>query len=97
VVVYDPSLDPSPTQDVAVGPDGEEVAVAILTYTGDAFAFANESYAHPVFDNPAWKLDKGDYRIIIRLTGTNVQPAERAFKLSFEDGNFAKFRLRPGD
>ena len=68
---YDPTLDPR-HHDVPVSEDGEEVAVAILLRRGEAFAFSTESYDHPDFANPDWKLDHGTYRIVVRVHRSEV-------------------------
>jgi hypothetical protein len=88
--VFDPSLD-SPQQDVAVSPEGEEVAVAILTQAG-AYAFSTDSYGHYAFGNPAWKLEFGTYRIVVRVRGSGVK-CERAFRLDYNSNNFSEFKL----
>jgi hypothetical protein len=93
VVAYDPSLIKH-EQDVPVSDDGEEVAVAILLNDGNAFAFSEDSYAHPGFANPAWQLTRGDYRVVIRVSGSNFRECRQDFKLVYEDGDFSKFRLR---
>jgi hypothetical protein len=93
-VIYDPSLD-TPQQDIAVGSDRGQVSVAILR-NGEAFAFANESYAHLAnqLGNPAWKLDKGVYRIAIRVRPSNADEQQQDFKLEYLSDNFAEFRLQ---
>ena len=94
-VIYDPSLD-SQDQDVAVSVEGEEVAVAILRYDGEAYAFSNGSYAHELFGNPAWLLPRGTYRIDVRVQGSNTGEYLRSFKLEFLSSNFADFKLQTG-
>ncbi len=90
--LFDPSLDPR-QQDVAVGPEGEEVAVAILTARG-AYAFSTDSYGHYAFGNPDWKLKFGTYRIVVRVRGSSVK-RERAFRLDYNSANFSDFKLQP--
>ena len=93
---YDPTLDPR-HHDVPVSEDGEEVAVAILLRRGEAFAafaFSTESYDHPDFTNPDWKLEHGTYRIVVRIRGSNISAQEQAFKLEYLDDDFTKFRLQ---
>jgi hypothetical protein len=90
-LVYDPTLDPR-QHDVAVSRAGEEVAVAILR-AGEAFAFSTESYDHNAWGNPAWRLERGTYRIVVRLRGSGVEQQE-AFKLEYLNNNFAEFRLQ---
>jgi hypothetical protein len=89
---FDPSLDP-PQQDVAVSPEGEEVAVAILTARG-AYAFSTDSYGHFAFRNPAWKLPFGSYRISVRVHGSSVN-CHRDFRLDYNSDNFSDFKLQP--
>ena len=89
---FDASLD-SPRQDVAVGPEGGEVAVAILTES-EAFAFSTESYAHYAFGNPAWKLQFGSYRVVVRVHGSGVNCA-RNYRLDYNSDGFTDFRLKP--
>jgi hypothetical protein len=89
--LYDSTLDPR-QQDVTVGPLREEVAVAILK-AGEAFAFSTESYDHNAWGNPAWGLDHGTYRVVVRVRGSSVEQT-RAFKLEYLDDNFANFRLQ---
>jgi hypothetical protein len=88
---FDRTLDP-PQQDVGVSQDGEEVAVAILR-TGEAFAFSTESYNHNAWGNPDWRLDRGTYRVVVRVRGSGVEQ-EQAFKLEYLNDNFADFRLQ---
>jgi hypothetical protein len=89
---FDASLD-APQQDVAVGPEGEEVAVAILT-EGGAFAFSTGSYAHYAFGNPAWKLQFGSYRVVVRVRGSDVN-CTRHYRLDYNGDSFTEFRLKP--
>ena len=93
-VIYDPSLD-TPQQDIAVGSDRGQVSVAILR-DGEAFAFSNESYAHLAnrLGNPDWKLNKGVYRIVIRVRPSNAEEQRQEFKLEYLSDNFAEFRLQ---
>jgi len=80
---------------VAVSPDGEEVAVAILR-DGEAFAFSTESYAYPSWGNPSWRLEHGTYRIVVRVRGSAIQE-ERYFKLEYLSNDVSKFRLEAID
>jgi len=93
-LVYDPSLD-IPQQDITVGYDIGQVSVAILR-NGEAFAFANESYAY--LDNqmgkPEWKLAKGTYRIVVRVRPSNASEQSRPFKLEYLTDNFREFQLQ---
>jgi hypothetical protein len=89
--VYDRTLDPR-QHDVAVSKDGEEVAVAILR-AGEAFAFSTESYDYNAWGNPAWRLDHGTYRIVVRVRGSGLLH-EQAFKLEYLSDDFTKFRLQ---
>ena len=88
---FDASLD-SRQQDVTVGPEGEEVAVAILTTTG-AYAFSTDSYAHYGFRHPGWWLPFGSYRIVVRVHGSSVN-CQAEFRLDYNSGNFSDFRLK---
>ncbi len=92
---FAPSLDPSNQEDIASGSDRGQVSVAILTAKGEAFAFANQSYAYsPLLGNPAWKLPMGTYRIVVRVRASNVNREYRfAFKLEYLSNDFAKFQL----
>jgi hypothetical protein len=89
--VYDPSLDPR-EHDVPVSHAGEEVAVAIMMPRG-AFAFSTASYGFHSFANPSWGLDRGTYRVLVRVRGSSLE-CERAFKLEYLTDDFAKFRLQ---
>ena len=93
-IVYDPGRD-SGRLDVAVSPDGEEVAVAILR-DGEAFVFSTESYNYPSWDNPGWRLEHGTYRIVVRVRGSGIQ-AEAQFKLEYLDNDVSKFQLEAID
>src|SRR6266568_3898941 len=93
-IIYDPEKDPGQI-DVAVSPDGEEVAVAILR-DGEAFAFSTESYAYPSWGNPSWRLEHGTYRIVVRVRGSAIQE-ERYFKLEYLSNDVSKFRLEAID
>jgi len=92
---FDPSID-SPQEDIAAGSSRGQVSVAILIVEGEAFAFANESYAYePLLGNPAWKLPMGTYRIIIRVRASNLPDEhQQAFKLEYLSNDFAKFQLQ---
>ncbi len=92
---FAPSLDPSIQEDIVPGSDRGQVSVAILTANGEAFAFANESYAHgPLLGNPAWKLPMSTYRIVVRVRASNVNREYRfAFRLEYLSNDFAKFQL----
>src|SRR5260370_14964303 len=87
-LVYDPSLD-IPQHDITVGYDIGQVSVAILR-NGEAFAFANESYAY--LDNrlgkPEWKLAKGTYRIVVHVRPSNAGEQSQYFKLEYLTDNF---------
>jgi hypothetical protein len=78
--------------DVAAGPKGEEIAVAVLKADGHAYGWGAESQAFPDFGNPAWKLDHGVYEVTVRVRGSGVE-AERTFILTFTSGDFEKFSL----
>lgn len=93
---FAPSLDPSTQEDIAAGSDRGQVSVAILTAKGEAFAFANESYAHgPLLSNPAWGLPMGTYRIVVRVRASNINhDYHRAFRLEYLSNDFARFQLR---
>jgi hypothetical protein len=94
-VFYDPTLSPSQL-DVPVGPDGEEIAVAILI-DRKAYAFTTESYNYPGWANPEWLLElKKTYRIVVRISGSSTQK-ERAFKLEYLTNDVSKFRLEEID
>lgn len=96
---FAPSLDPSNQEDIASGSDRGQVSVAILTAKGEAFAFANGSYAYgPLLGNPAWKLPMGTYRIVVRVRASNVNREHRfAFRLEYLSNDFAKFHLQASD
>jgi len=93
---FAPSLDPSNQEDLVRGSDRGQVSVAILTANSEAFAFANESYAHgPLLDNPAWNLPMGSYRIVVRVRASNVNREYCfAFRLEYLSNDFAKFQLK---
>ena len=93
-IIYDPEKDPGQL-DVAVSPDGEEVAVAILR-DGEAFAFSTESYNYPSWGNPRWRLEHGTYRIVVRVRGSGIQE-ERHFKLEYLSNDVSKFQLEAID
>lgn len=101
-VVYDPARDLG-RRNVAVSSGeeeeregGEEIAVAILR-GGEAFAFSTESYKHPSWGNPEWRLERGNiYRIIVRVRGSGVQ-RERAFRLEYLTNNPSEFWLQAID
>jgi hypothetical protein len=78
--------------DVPVSPGGEEVAVAILLASGEAFAFTDESYNHPSWANPDLKLERGTYRVVVRASASNADVTTE-FKLEYLSGNFAGFHL----
>jgi hypothetical protein len=91
---FDASLDPR-QQNVAVSPDGEEVAVAILTTARGAFAFSTDSYDHSDYGNPNWTLKTGSsYRIVVHVHGSSVSRKE-AFRLDYNSRNFSDFTLKP--
>lgn len=89
---YDPSLDPR-EHDVRASEDGDEVAVAVLTTAG-AYAWGTESYAYPGWGKPEWEIERGTYRVVVRLDGAGISK-EATFKLEYLDEDFAKFRLVP--
>lgn len=93
-IIYDPERDPRRI-DVAVSPDGEEVAVAILR-DGEAFAFSTESYDYDRWGNPAWRLEHGTYRIVVRVRGSGILE-ERQFKLEYLNDDVSKFNLETID
>lgn len=93
-IVYNPERDPGQL-DVAVSPDGEEVAVAILR-DGEAFAFSTESYNYPSWGNPGWRLEHGTYRIVVRVRGSGIE-VERPFKLEYLSNDVSKFQLEAID
>jgi hypothetical protein len=93
-IIYDPEKDPGQL-DVAVSPDGEEVAVAILR-DGEAFAFSTQSYNYPSWGNPRWRLEHGTYRIVVRVRGSGIQE-ERHFKLEYLSNDVSKFQLEAID
>jgi hypothetical protein len=93
-IIYDPEKDPGKI-DIAVSPDGEEVAVAILR-DGEAFAFSTESYGYHSWGNPSWRLEHGTYRIVVRVRGSGIQE-ERPFKLEYLSNDVSKFRLEAVD
>jgi hypothetical protein len=78
-------------RDIPVSRAGEEVAVSVLS-GGEAFAFSSESYVHDAFGNPAWRLDRGTYRIVIHVHGSGID-YKQAFKLEYLSNDFAQFRL----
>jgi hypothetical protein len=61
---------------------------------GAAFAFTDSSYGHPAWGQPDLKLERGTYRIIVRVRGSSVE-ASRAFKLEYLSDDFAAFHLQP--
>jgi hypothetical protein len=89
-IVYNPERDPGQL-DVAVSPDGEEVAVAILR-DDQAFAFSTESYNYPSWGNPSWRLEHGTYRIVVRIRGSGIEE-EQHFKLEYLSNDVSKFQL----
>jgi hypothetical protein len=67
--------------DVAAGPRGQEIAVAVLTAADEAYAWGSESQRFPNWDNPDWRLDQpGEYDVTVRLDASGVQ-AEESFTL----------------
>jgi len=78
-------------RDIPVGRAGEIVAVAILS-RGQAFAFSTASYLHDGLGNPAWRLDRGTYRIDVQVRGSSVDH-RRSFKLEYFGDDFTQFRL----
>lgn len=92
-LVYDPSLD-IPQHDITVGYDIGQVSVAILR-NGEAFAFANESYAYLANElgKPEWKLSKGTYRIVVHVRPSNAGEQKQTFKLEYLTDNFRDFQL----
>jgi hypothetical protein len=93
---FAPSLDSSNQEDIVSGSDRGQVSVAILTAGGEAFAFANQSYAYgSLLGNPAWKLPMGTYRVVIRVRASNVNREECfSFRLEYLSEDFAKFQLK---
>jgi hypothetical protein len=90
-IIYDPTRDPG-QRDVAVSRDGEEVAVAILR-DDEAFAFSTESYNHPSWGNPDWRLERTKtYRIVVRVRGSGIK-IERKFRLEYLSNDVSEFRL----
>jgi len=79
-------------RDIPVSRAGEEIAVAVLNEES-AYAFSSASYGYPAFGNPAWRLNRGTYRIAVRVLGSSVD-REQVFKLEFLSNNFAQFRLQ---
>jgi len=47
---------------------------------------------HDAFGNPAWRLDRGTYRIVIHVHGSGID-YKQAFKLEYLSNDFAQFRL----
>jgi hypothetical protein len=80
--------------DLAAGPKGEEIAVAVLKAGGRAFAWGAESQAYPEWANPEWELDYGTYDVTIRVQGSGVEVAG-TFALRFRSDAFSEFRLAP--
>jgi len=78
-------------RDIPASRAGEEVAVAVLS-GGEAFAFSSESYVHDAFGYPAWRLDRGTYRVDIHVYGSGVDH-KQSFKLEYISNDFAEFRL----
>lgn len=89
-LVFDPRLIQR-QQDVAVSTGGEEVAVAVLR-AGEAFAFTDSSYGHPSWGQPDLKLDRGTYRVVVRVQGSTIEH-EQAFSLEYMSDDFASFQL----
>ena len=46
----------------------EYIALA-LKFEGhpECFIFSNESYLHHAWSNPAWRLDRGEYRVVVTI------------------------------
>lgn len=90
---YDPTLDLR-EHDVRASADGEQIAVAVLRAdgSGDAHAWGTESYAHPLWEKPEWRLPHATYRIVVTVESTSVMKRDE-FKLEFLDNDFSKFRL----
>jgi hypothetical protein len=67
--------------DVTSGLRGQEIAIAVRTQSGEAYAWGAESQRFPQWDNPAWKLDQpAEYDVTIRLDASGVT-AEETFTL----------------
>jgi hypothetical protein len=90
--VYDPDLIRR-QHDVPVTRGGEEVAVAILR-AGEAFAFTDSSYGHPAWGQPELRLQRGTYRVVVRVHGSSIDHTQ-AFKLEYLSDDFTSFRLEP--
>jgi hypothetical protein len=95
---FDPSLD-SPQEDIATGSSRGQVSVAILTVKGEAFAFANESYAHePSPGQARVEATYGylpDSRASTSVEQDRADEYKQAFKLEYFSNDFSKFQLLP--
>lgn len=65
-------LDPArlvTSQKVDVHSHEDQAFAVALKYEGsrDCYIFSNESYLHPKWQNPAWRLNNGTYRLRITL------------------------------
>ena len=78
-------------RDIPASSTGEEVAVAVLG-GGAAFAYSSEIYAYKAFGHPVWRLDRGTYRIAVRVRGSSVDHRQ-FFKLEYLSDDFTRFRL----
>jgi hypothetical protein len=56
----------------------------VLKYNHEARCHAvnNVSYGFDLFQNPAWRMDAGDYQIVVRLRGSSV---DQTFRLKFRN------------
>jgi len=78
-------------RDIPASSTGEEVAVAALG-GGAAFAYSSETYGYNAFGHPAWRLDRGTYRIAVQVRGSSVD-YRQFFKLEYLSDDFTRFRL----
>jgi hypothetical protein len=92
----DPALVPqSLTLDLPAGGRWEEVAVAFLR-DGEAYAWGAESQLYPEWKNPAWRLDRGVYRVTVRVEAGGVEASKR-LKLDNLAADFVRFQLADDD
>ena len=89
---YDPEAVPSTLiLDLPASNRWEEIAIAIIHQDGDAYGFGARSYAHQLWRNPAWKLDRGVYSVTVHIEASSVSKTE-TFKLDNLKADFARFR-----
>jgi hypothetical protein len=70
--------------DLAATGQPEQIAIA-RTQDGVVHAFSAESYAHR-WQRPGWKLEAGEYEVVVRLAATEAETSESFRLVIGEDG-----------